>query len=162
MQMTRSDTIISLSGAAVALAAGLWLGGLMQPHLDEGDGRPSGPQMFADWAGDRSTGPFDPGTTFVNYQGRIPDYVMGTDWKKRMTWPDETAAVSAAPRDEAGHDGTQPREPAATLTHAAYEDAPPPLHDYPSLGGAAQASAASVMDLPPAAYDASAAPTTGG
>jgi len=161
MRMTRSDVIISLSGAAVALVAGLLLGGAMQPHLDEGDGRPSGPQMFADWAGDRSTGPFDPGTTFVSYQGKIPDYVMGTDWKKRMAWPDETAAVAAAPRDEARNDETSDEMP-ATLTRAAYDDPPPPAQDYPSLGGAEQAAVGPPTDAPEPSDGDSSAPATGG
>src|SRR3954451_16584628 len=142
MQMTRSDTIISLSGAAAALAAGLLLGGAMQPHLDEGDGRPAGPQMFADWAGARSTGPFDPGTTFVSYQTNMPDYVMGSDWKKRMAWPDERAAVSA-PREVDVDDDRSSTQEVAVLTRTAYEEPPPPAHDYPSLvGGARSASAA--------------------
>ena len=82
---------VLLSGAAAAAITGVLLGGAMRPHLDA-DGRPAGPQMFANWSGVRSTGPFDPGTTFASYQGRVPDHVMGTDWKKAMAWPDERAA----------------------------------------------------------------------
>jgi hypothetical protein len=129
-----------VSGAVVAAVVGALSGGAMQPQLFEGD-RPSGPQMFAGWDGTRSTGPFDPGTTFASYHGAPPDYVIGTDWKKAMAWPDERAAVSApsaadvqvAERD----DTTVPEEPAA-LTRAAYDDEAAPTHDYPSLGGAPQ------------------------
>ena len=131
------------------MAAGLILGGVMQPHLFEGD-RPSGPQMFAGWAGVRSTGPFDPGTSFASFTGPIPDYVVGTDWKKTMAWPSEPAAVSPPEPELARADAPSVDEPAA-LTRAAYEDPPPPPHDYPSLGGAATAAAAT-----DAAVDASA------
>ena len=123
-----------LSGAAVAAIAGVMAGAAMQPQLYAGD-RPSGPQMFADWAGARSTGPFDPGTTFVSYHGKIPDYVMGTDWKKSMTWPDERAAVSPPARHVAADDAPAPDHP-ATLTQAAYTEAAPPAPAYPSMGGA--------------------------
>jgi hypothetical protein len=124
---------VLLGGAAVSLAVGLMLGGAMQPHLYEGD-RPSGPQMFADWAGARSTGPFDSGTTFVNDQGKIPDYVLGTDWKKSMAWPGERAAVSS-PREVVYDDPPPAPEEPVTLTRAAYEDAPLAPHAYPSMTG---------------------------
>ena len=106
----------------------------MQPHLYDGDGRPAGPQMIADWAGDRSTGPFDPGTSFASYQGATPDYVMGTDWKKSMAWPDERAAVSA-PREVVDDEPAPTPEEPAVLTRAAYDEPAPPPHAYPSLDG---------------------------
>ncbi|WP_372784973.1 hypothetical protein [Phenylobacterium sp.] len=112
---------VLLSGAAAAAISGMLLGGAMQPHLAAVDDRPAGPQMFANWSGTRSTGPFDPGTTFVAYQGRVPDYVMGTDWKKAMTWPGERAAVSRPDRED-----EPPPEPPAAFTRAAY-DAPAPV-----------------------------------
>jgi hypothetical protein len=132
------DLKVFLPGAAVALATGLLLGGSMQPHLEDGADRPAGPQMFADWAGDRSTGPFDPGTTFVAYRGNMPDYVMGTDWKKSMTASSDRAAVSTPPEEVAAEDATMtaPEEP-TTLRHVAYDEPAPPAHAYPSLGGAA-------------------------
>jgi hypothetical protein len=145
MRLTLSELTIPLSGAACALVAGLLLGSAMQPHLDGGDGRPAGPQMFANWAGARSTGPFDSGTTFVNYPGATPDYVMGTDWKKRMAWPNERAAVSA-PLATAREDVPPPAE-VAVLTHAAYEEPRPLAHSYPSVvGGARSASDVAVDD----------------
>jgi len=159
MQLTLSELKIPLSGAALALVTGILLGGAMQPQLIGGDARPSGPQMFADWAGARSTGPFDPGTTFASYHGAIPDYVMGTDWKRRMTWPDERAAVSA-PREEVRADDLPAPDPLpehVALTRAAYEEPPAPAHDYPSLGGARPA----VIEVPAAAPD-EADPDAGG
>ena len=137
MRLTLTELKIPLSGAAGALIAGLLLGWAMQPHLYDGD-RPAGPQMFADWAGARSTGPFDPGTSFISYQSKMPDYVMGTDWKKRMAWPDERAAVSA-PR-EIVRDNPPPPADAPVLSRAAYEEPRAPLPGYPSLGAARPAS----------------------
>jgi len=148
---------VLLGGAAISLVMGLMLGGAMQPHLDEGD-RPAGPQMFADWAGARSTGPFDPGTTFVSYRGKMPDYVLGTDWKKSMAWPDERAAVSP-PRDVAPTDPPpDPPVETAGLTRAAYEEPPPAAHAYPSLNGGQPTPAAD--DSAPA--EAGAAPAVSG
>jgi len=148
---------VLLGGAVISLTAGVLLGGAMQPHLDEGD-RPAGPQMFADWAGARSTGPFDPGTTFVSYQRKMPDYILGTDWKKSMTWSEERAAVSP-PREVVPAD--PPPEPpieTASLTRAAYEEPPPAAHAYPSLNGGQPAPAPD--EAAPA--DADAAPAIAG
>ena len=135
---------VQLAGAGIALVAGLALGGLMQPHLYDGD-RPSGPQMFAGWAGTRSTGPFDPGTTFASYSGPAPDYVIGTDWKKTMAWPSEPAAVSPPERQIARYDAPTADDP-PPLTRAAYEEPPAPAHDYPSMVGAHP----SVIEVPAA------------
>lgn len=156
MRLTLSEMKIPLSGAGLALAAGLLLGGAMQPHLYDGD-RPSGPQMFSNWAGSRSTGPFDPGTTFANYRGQMPDYVMGTDWKKRMTSPDEPAAVSTPPR-EPPTDNVPQAQAQATFTRAAYEELPPVVHNYPSMTGAHP----SVIDVPADPEAGAAAPTVSG
>lgn len=130
------DLKIFLPGAGLALAAGILLGGAMQPELYDGD-RPSGPQMIADFAGERSTGPFDPGTTFAAYHGRIPDYVLGTDWKKTMAWPDERAAVSPpSSREDAAETDATPADEPVVLTRTAYDSPTPLPHAYPSLSGA--------------------------
>lgn len=156
MRPTLSAMKLPLSGAAVALAAGLMLGGAMQPHLYDGD-RPSGPQMFASWAGARSTGPFDPGTSFASYRGQAPDYVMGTDWKKRMTLPDEPAAAPTPRREPPTVDGPEAPTP-ATFTRTAYEELPPVVHAYPSMDGAHP----SVIDVPAEAEADTTAPTISG
>ncbi|MBS0364150.1 MAG: hypothetical protein JSR98_22485 [Proteobacteria bacterium] len=78
-------------------------------HPDLWADRPEGPQMFADWPGVGSTGPFDEGTTFdVAYRvaagGKVPDYVYGSDWKRAVATPSDTAAVTEVsyrePRDQ--------------------------------------------------------------
>jgi hypothetical protein len=119
-----------LSGAALAAVAGIMLGGAMRPQLIF-DGRPNGPQMFANGGGPRSTGPFDPGGSYASYNGNIPVYVIGTDYAQ--------AAYVAAPPVEEDHqqlarNDASPPEPAA-LTHAAYAEPPAPLVVYPSLAG---------------------------
>jgi hypothetical protein len=139
--------VVLLAGAGVSLAAGLMLGGAMQPHLDDGDNRPAGPQMIADWAGDRSTGPFDPGTSFASYHGKVPDYVMGTDWKKAMAWPDERAAVSAPREVVSDEPAPAPDEP-AVLTRAAYDEPAPAPPAYPSLDGGRAAAVPDPEDTP--------------
>ena len=142
------DLKIVLPGAGLALAAGMLIGGAMQPQLYDGD-RPAGPQIIADFAGVRSTGPFDPGTTFAAYRGNLPDYVLGTDWKKTLTAPDARVAVTPLAREIAVDDAPPTEEP-ATVTRVTYVDPPAaaPVRDYPSLGGAgASAHAATDADV---------------
>jgi hypothetical protein len=89
----------------------------------------------------RSTGPFDPGTSFVSYNGPPPAYVTGSDWQKAMAWPSEPAAVSPPAREEARYESPAVDDP-PPLTRAAYEEPPPAPHNYPSLGGAPTAASA--------------------
>ena len=119
-----------LSGAALAAVAGIMLGGAMRPQLIF-DGRPNGPQMFANGGGPRSTGPFDPGGAYASYSGEIPSYVIGTDYAQ--------AAYVAAPPVEEDHqqlarNDTPPPEPMSPA-HATNNEPPPPLVVYPSLAG---------------------------
>ena len=133
------DLKVFLPGAGVALAAGLLLGGAMQPHLDTDDSRPAGPQMLAERSGARSEGPTDSGVALVAYRGNAPDYVLGTDWKKSMTWPVERASIT--PRESVRDDPTS--EAPALLSRAAYDEPSPAPHAYPSLvGGAPSARSA--------------------
>lgn len=129
------DLKVVLPGAAVALAAGLLLGGAMQPHLYDDDDRPIGPQIIAASGGARGDGPADTGMILAAYNGRTPDYVLGTDWKKTMAWPDERAAVSPPSRSTVDDD-PPPADPPATFTRASYDEAPA-SHAYPSLSGGA-------------------------
>jgi len=126
---------LELYGAVIAVASGLLLGGAMRPNL-AGDDRPVGPQIIAGSAGVRSMGPLDTGPTLANYNGRVPDYVIGTDAKRAMTWTPGRAVSSPQPQYDKA-DAEQDDLPA--LSRAAYDDDPQPrrTHDYPSLGGAA-------------------------
>ena len=92
---------VLVSGAVAALAIGAFSGHFARASLDLVTDGPKGPQMFADWAGKGTTGPFDDGTSFtaaykVAAGGKVPDYVYGADWKRAMTGPSETAAVTRA------------------------------------------------------------------
>jgi hypothetical protein len=144
------DTKTVAGGAALALTCGLMLGGAMRPDLGD-DGRPAGPQQIAGWSATRSTGPFDPGATATyasysgaGYSGQVPDYVIGTDWKKTLAWPDERAAVSPPARAEAVRDEAPPPDEspewAAPVSRAAYEPPPAPHGRYPSMGDEAPAA----------------------
>jgi hypothetical protein len=121
-----------LAGAGIAAAAGLLMGAAAKPELNVDD-RPEGPQIMAGWSGVRSTGPFDDGATFASYNGQIPDYVLGTDWKKSLT----PAASPPEPRQRlARNDEPAPADDLG-FTHAAYDEPPraPPV--YPSVAGGA-------------------------
>ena len=123
---------IAFAGGAVALVLGVLSGQAMHPDLANRVDRPMGPQMFADWPGEGSTGPFDGGTTFAAYHGTPPDYVFGSDWKRAMNppaEPSETAALTRVSYDE-------PADPPAAAPHA----------DDPSLTPARDDTTVAVAD----------------
>jgi len=123
---------IAASGAGLALAMGLLLGGAMHPDL-AGDDRPSGPQIILGKAAERSTGPFDPRPEMASYSGQVPDYVLGTDWKRATEWRPQPADVSP-PMPRLARADEPPPPP--ILARAVYKDEPPPprRHGYPTLG----------------------------
>lgn len=130
-----------LTGAGIAAVAGLLMGAVAKPDLRTDD-RPEGPQVIAGWAGVRSTGPFDDGATFASYQGQIPDYVLGADWKKALTPPPEPKPVRVAAAEE-----DPPPEP-VVFTQATYDEPAREAPSYPSLQGGAPYG----MDLLPPAH----------
>ncbi len=127
---TRGDMRVAAGGAALALAMGLMLGGAMHPDL-AGDDRPGGPQIILGKAAERSTGPFDPRPQMAGYSGQVPDYVLGTDWKRAANWRPPTAAVAPPLPEQVRDDDPQPPP---VLARVAYEDEPPHHHRYPTLG----------------------------
>lgn len=132
------------AGVGVAAVSGLLLGGAMQPDL-RGDERPEGPQIFAGWSGARSTGPFDDGMTLAYYEGQVPDYVVGTDWKQAIAWQ-ETPEIVEAAEDYSAFDEPEPAPEAGVYAADASWQAPaaePPT--YPSMSG----GVAYGVDLPP-------------
>jgi hypothetical protein len=140
-----SDGAIALSGAAAAAVAGIMLGGAMQPQLFFED-RPMGPQMFADGGGPRSTGPFDLRDAYTAYGGKLPPYVIGTDYA-------QTAYVEAPPvadeRPQVARKDLEDPAPAA-LTRAGYGEAPAPVVVYPSVnGGSAYGAETPPQPAPP-------------
>jgi hypothetical protein len=133
------------TGVGMAAMAGLLLGGAMKPNL-RGDDRPEGPQIFTGWSGVRSTGPFDPGMSFADYQGQIPDYVIGTDWKTvaAYAWQDDLAYEPEPPRDYYAEARAEPVEYAAR-----WQEPPRAEPIYPSLsGGVAYHASARVAEAP--------------
>jgi hypothetical protein len=129
------------AGAALALTCGLTLGGAMRPDFGD-DGRPAGPQQISGWSGVRSTGPFDNEPLPASYLGQVPDYVLGTDWKKTLAAPDRPAAAPAprrvAARDDDGGLSTEALKAAsAEPSRRPVSHEPPPAEHgrYPSLGG---------------------------
>ena len=127
-----------LAGAGVALVTGLLMGAIAKPEL-AADGRPAGPQILAGWSGVRSTGPFDDGATYAAYNGQIPDYVLGTDWKKSLQPP--VFAPEPEPRMPETKLASNDDLPKLPLTPAAYDDRPAPEVIYPSMQGGSPSSA---------------------
>lgn len=136
------------SGAALAVAAGLGLGAVMQPNL-RADDRPEGPQILAGIAAPRADHLYDAGASWAAYRERVPDHVIGTDWLK----PREDYAVlaydeRAAPAQEAEEETvvfTADEAEAPQIQVAdRWEEPPREPVTYPSLSG----NAYTPSDLP--------------
>jgi hypothetical protein len=131
---THHDRRIAAAGACSALAVGLMLGGFMHPDL-AGDDRPAGPQIILGKAAERSTGPFDPRPEMANYSAGVPDYVLGTDWKRAANWRPPAAAVAPPlPREVRDEEDQLPPPILARVAYADRDEPPPPRHRYPTLG----------------------------
>jgi hypothetical protein len=148
------DTRTFCLGAGLALTCGIMLGGAMRPDFGD-DGRPAGPQQISGWSGVRSTGPFDTEPLPASYVGQVPDYVMGTDWKKAMAAPNQPAAapppaperVAVRDDDKGPSTGTLKAVWTEPARRAGYDEPPPVQHGrYPSLGGDAAPEPAAADD----------------
>ena len=140
----------------MAAAAGMSMGFSMQPHLDAVD-RPEGPQMFASVSVDHPTGPFDDAqAAYAGYHGKLPDYVVGTDWKRAAApYVPERAAVSADPRFARA---TTVAEDQMIPSPEPYQESPPVRPSYPSIDGGAPHA----KDAASAVSDDDGAPTVTG
>lgn len=135
------------AGVGAAAVAGMLMGAAMKPNL-AGDDRPAGPQILAGWSGARSTGPFDPGMSFADYQGNIPDYVVGTDWKSAAAFSFRED-VAYEPAETPDYYQEAKREP-AQYAETRYEEPPRAAPVYPSMsGGVAHDVLARVPDAAP-------------
>jgi hypothetical protein len=109
-------------GAGLALVAGLGLGAVMRPDLS-GEDRLAGPQIVAETP-EPAPAPIDDSLRLTRYSGKIPDYVLGTDWSRPRAppppEPQETRVLTAA-SDEPIHRLRLPRS--LREAEAAYEDA---------------------------------------
>lgn len=141
MEWTTREATALYAGAGIALAAGLLMGAAMKPDLGWDD-RPVGPQIVAGTDGARASGPFDDGSavSFAAYNGRVPDYVIGSDAKRAAA----QFMVASAPREAAEPHRARlddEADPAFEATRADNEDGPSPRVSYPSIDGGAPSDA---------------------
>jgi hypothetical protein len=125
------ETRMLATGAAAAVVAGVLMGAAMKP--DFGDDRVLGPQFFAADGGvhDASYRP-DPGASV--YGGRIPDYVIGTDW----TRPRQAASATPSPEpreDPVIFTADDEPSPPMTMTYRTWREPPREPSAYPSVTG---------------------------
>ncbi|MBW8812363.1 MAG: hypothetical protein JF588_02965 [Caulobacterales bacterium] len=121
------------AGAAVAVVAGVLMGAAMKP--DFGQERVLGPQYFsADGGLHQASYTSDPGVSV--YRGRIPDYVIGTDWTRPRR---ETAYApsSTEPREEpvAFTAEDEPPPSPMVMTYRTWREPPQEASSYPSVDG---------------------------
>lgn len=151
------------AGVGVALAAGLLLGAVMKPALRIG-AHPAGPQIQAGSSGVRSPAPSDyGGLSYAPYSVEIPDYVLGTDWRKTSAWSDPPPAFDHPGEALEGGAQAEPElaDEGPLFTSAAYPATSREAPNYPSLDGGAvygqdvfaepPAAAGLVPDAPPEA-----------
>jgi hypothetical protein len=118
-------------GAGLAVVAGLLMGAAMKPNLDADD-RPVGPQILAGWSGARSTGPFEDGAaSFAAYSSQIPDYVIGTDWRKALAQP----IAYAEPQERMQVADAEAPDDQAQFSTATYQEPPREATSFPSMDG---------------------------
>jgi hypothetical protein len=115
-------------GLSVATVMGLSAGGALKPVTTDFQG---GPQSLSPLSAHRAQRVFDETASWTGYGGRIPDYVIGTDW----IVPDMSLAAAALNPEP------EPPAPAAKTPErvvveiAEVEEPPAPPTRYPSTGG---------------------------
>ncbi|CAN7425960.1 hypothetical protein LJR219_002745 [Phenylobacterium sp. LjRoot219] len=156
-----------VAGAGIALVAGLLIGAAMRPQLAIGE---LSPQPLGVWSGELPGAPAeDPGLkealAYSAYDARLPDYVVGADWRATAPPP----AEPAAPRpDEADAEpvASAERLPPSQLREApaAEAHAMPAAAEVPAAadGAAASADPAAVPPIPTLADDAQPEPEATG
>jgi hypothetical protein len=95
----------------------------MRPDLN-GDDRPAGPQIVAETA-EPAPAPIDDSLRLTRYSGKIPDYVLGTDWTRPRALPPPPAPYETrGPTPAAEEPIGRVRLPRSLReAEAAYEDA---------------------------------------
>lgn len=137
-----TDDLKRLSGGvALACAAGLLMGAAFQPNLDERD--TAGPQMLMGEGGARKmSAGADAGVAV--YEGRLPEYVVGTDWA-RSQQPPQYEPVTSDDHETVVYLDPTPVED-VEVSRATWVDEPRGPVVYPSMNGSADYEA----NLPPA------------
>jgi hypothetical protein len=125
------ETRMLAAGAAAAVVAGVLMGAVMKP--DFGQERVLGPQFFAaDGGVHQASYRPDPGVSV--YGGRIPDYVIGTDWTRPR--PQTASASPPAPREEPVEFTSEDQPPSPmVMTYRTWREAPRDASSYPSMDG---------------------------
>jgi hypothetical protein len=117
-------------GVAVAVIAGLMVGGAMKPTLRDSDD-PEGPQQLGPKSGERIEF-VDSRSSFAAYRYGIPEWVIGTDWLRPANPEPEPMAEEPEPAfyEVAAWEPAEPRQVASS------EPEPEPaVPSYPSMGG---------------------------
>jgi len=119
-------------GMAIATVAGLALGGAFKPMLRELTDV-DGPQMLAGVSGVRSPPGLRQSASWTSYAGKIPDYVIGTDWTQSgYSMESVPAEEPEPPPAKTVHEEAPVRVAVAPVR---YEEEPAPPPSYPSMGG---------------------------
>lgn len=127
------DARFVVHGVAAAAVAGLLMGAAMRPNLQ--DQEIGGPQQLVGGGGPREAqAAMDPG--LARYDGRIPEYVVGTDYLKAQQ-PPMMAELDEAPSPPEPEVAvyTSPDELPVRVTPAAWQDEPRAPTRYPSEAG---------------------------
>lgn len=141
--MRNQDLKTLFSGVAIAAAAGLLLGGALYPNLDVAGLK--APQILTGGGGPRSTSQASDAGIGA-YNGRVPDYVIGTDALKpqyQILAYQEAAEPERANTGEPGE--AMAYEPPAEIRATRWQDQPREAALYPSERG----NTAYEADLPP-------------
>ena len=152
-----SDVRRLYAGVAAAAVAGLACGALMYPDL-RGPGDAEGAQLLAGTSGARSYADLQ-SANWAGYQGKVPDYVVGTDYlyppqpAAYVSEPDDAGETSyadvmayEAPPEEAEPPSAYAAEAhAAVAVHVGAQDEESALVSYPSVSGGVPYG----VDLPP-------------
>ena len=126
------------SGAGLAVVAGLLMGAAMKPDL--GVARPNGPQIFGEWPAGGPTGPFDTDSlAFAAYASKIPEYVLGTDWRQAVTMPvayqAEAYQAEEPTADYAEYAEADYASQSYDYSRATWEEPARDAPSYPSMAG---------------------------
>jgi hypothetical protein len=153
MKLIRSEDLKSLfTGAAFVAVAGLAAGGLMYPDL-RGPTEAEGPQLHAGVSGPRSAYQGGMTATWASYDGKVPDYVIGTQWLQPPQYEvHEDEAGEIPPSDETVVYAAEPADTGHAVP-AAWEEPPREPVSFPSTSGGVPYGADLPRPPPPPAHD---------
>lgn len=142
-------------GVAVAVIAGLMVGGAMKPTLRDSD-NPAGPQLLGPKAGERIEF-VDSRSSFAAYRYGIPEWVIGTDWL-RPAYP-EPEPIAEAP-EPASYEVAAWEQPEPRQVAYSEPEPEPAVPSYPSMGGDILHGVSAPQPAEPTALNDESAPPT--